>query len=523
MATPAGRSRAAAARAGAARRRWLLLGAVVPLVASWPGAAATGQEVRFADRPEREEERRLARFLERGRYELWARDTVLGSGESTFGDVLVLEASVRIEGEVRGTVFVVGGDLFLRPGSRIGGDAVVLGGGFYSSQLARVEGRTVYRPNLFLRAVPREGGYEIFRERDDPPVVTLHGLHGFGFPGYQRVDGWTLSWGGTVRPPGIAGRPSLEATVRFRSEQGEPEGTLRALWGPGGGLRIGAVAGRATATEEGWVRGEVANTASFLLGSDDLRNYYRADRAALVLERAAETGWVPSLRVGWEEASSLPARADPLLFAGDEVLRPNPEVDDGTTWSATAAVAYRRGGPKRGLLLSLSAEAADSAVAGDFSFLRGELRLAWRRPLVPVGRLEVIAIARGDLAGRLPRQRWSAVGGGHTLPTLRALSRRGERLLYGQAGLSLPVEPLRVPYLGAPRIVLRGALGAAWSEPRGDLAPGSGGPPEPSFDVNAVLGVRFLAMEALVAVDPGAGDVEPEFVLGAVFPPRFWR
>lgn len=489
-----------------------LVAAACAASASWPGPLAA-QEVSFTPRPDRPEERQLKRFLEAGDFHVLDRDTVLGPDSRLDRPLLVLQATVRIAGRVEGSVYVVNGDLFLRPGARIGGEVAVLGGGYYSSSRASVEGGTVYRPNLLLRVVPREGGYEIFHAEEAPDAVSLDGLYGFHLPAYQRVDGWTFGWGGRVRATSVPGQPSLRATVRLHTEgTRQLEGTLRHYWYPLGGLRAGLEVERLTTSNDTWIRSAPFNTLSYLFGGGDFRDYYRAERAALVVGAVEREGWTPSLRLGWEEASSLRARPLAVLFDEDSDVRPNPAVDDGTTWSAEASLTYRRRRAGSRLTAGVRAEVADSTVAGDFSFVLGEARLAWRRPAFQGHFLELYAIARGDLAGSLPRQRWSAIGGSGTLPTLAVLERRGGRMFFTSATYVVPVEPLRVPVLGPPELFLRNAVGAAWTE-GGTLR----------VEDNVVLGARFLALEAGVAVNPTEADLEAEVVVGARFPARFWR
>lgn len=498
---------AASAAAGLAA---LLAGLLGALVAA-PGEARA-QQVSFSPRPDVPEERRLARFLEEGTYTLWTRDTVLARGDTVAGDLLVLEASVRIAGRVTGDVHVVAGDLFLRPGARLGGDALVLGGGYYVSSEAVVDGEVVYRPNLLLGVLPSEGGWRIHHVRQERRAVQLDGIAGFHAPVYRRVDGWTFGWGGTVRAVELPAEPGLHGAVRFHTAGPRKwEGTVGAAVHPTGSLRVSLEGERRTATRDGWIRGDVLNSLSYLVGGDDYRNYYRSERAALRVASTAEEGLAPAAWIGWEEASSLAARPLGVLFADDGDVRPNPPVDDGEIWSVGAELSYRRRGPERRLEASLRAEAADSTAGGDASFLLGEARVRYRGPAPPTGhRVELFGITRWDLSGQLPRQRWSALGGSGTLPVLDVLSLRGPRLLYLDATYVVPLPALRVPVLGGPRVFVRNALGSAWADGE-----------EVGLEDNVSVGVRFLFLELGVAVDVTDGDLPAEVLVGGSFPARF--
>lgn len=463
-------------------------------------AASQAQEVRFTPRADRPAERQLASFLERSEYELWSRDTVLAAGDTVPRGLLILESMVRLAGRVEGDVFVVDGDLFLRPGSEVTGQVVVLGGGFYDSNLARVRGEVTYRPNLFFQAIPADGGWEIYATREMPERFEADGLYGIRFPTVNRADGWTPSLGARLTLVDVPGQPSLHGVLSYRTERGEPGGRLEHYWHPTGRLRVGLELARRTASHDRWIRGEPANTLSFVLTGRDHRNHYEADRWGLHADQQLGRGDTLSLRVGAEEARSVPARMGNVLFGSDRI-RPNPPVAEGTTWSVTLGGRIReQAGPGR-LRGSVDLEAADSTVAGDFSYLLSRVHLGWSVQLPHDHRLDAEVAGRGDLAGRLPPQRWSAVGGPGTLPTLPVLSVRGPRLLMATARYSIPITPLRVPRLGIPEVFVGGTTAAAW---------GPGG--SPVFRENLLAGVRFLALELTGALEPSSG--ETALVLG---------
>lgn len=476
------------------------------------GPPLQAQDVSFTPRPDRPDERRLAEFLERGDRTTWTRDTVLAPGSVVSGDVLVLEATVRSAATIEGDVYVVAGDLFLRPGAEIEGDVVVLGGGYYGSSRARIAGEHVYRPNLLLRVMPRDGGYLIYHVDRPSRVFTPHGLYGIRMPTYDRVDGWTFGWGGVLRALSVPWGPSLDGTLRYSTEREQLEGTGRLSVYPGGRLRLGVEAERATRSRDEWIRGDVSNSLSYLFGTGDFRNYYRADGLAVEIERTSPEGFSAAVALGWEDASSLEARPLTVFFGDEEDVRPNPSIDEGETWSAEGRLGFRfRDGDHR-LATEARLEVADADVAGDFTFTLGEARVAWQRPM-PAGHLvELFTIVRGDLAGSPPRQRWSALGGGTTLPTLGDLELRGPRMGFLQATYLVPLPPLALAPLGTPSVFARGAVGSVWGA--GDDA---------VFRENVSLGLRLFFVETAVALEPSGGRLQGEFRLGGTFPTRFWQ
>lgn len=492
-------------RRGVAFGRLLAAAALLTLAGA---RTVSAQEVRFVPRPDRPIERRLSDFLRSGGYRIWTRDTVLARGDTVQGPVLVLGATVRTAADIEGSVYVVAGDLFLRPGGRVTGDALVLGGGWYASSLATVEGDVVYRPNLLLRVMPHGTGWEILPVENVPRPVTFRGFYGFEVPTYDRVEAWTFGWGATARATGLSWQPSLTGELRVHTRGVQAlGGSLRQSWYPTGSLRLDLIAERLTRSNEDWIRGDFSNTMAYLTGSADYRDYYRSDRLSVGLQNSTPAGWQSRLYVSREEDRSLPALRLPVFFQEDSIVRPNPPVDPGRLWSATASLSWARRAGSWRLDARAGVEAADSSVAGDFSFLQGEARVKGRTSAIPGIRLEFFALARGDLAGRLPPQRWSALGGSGTLPTRPTLGARGPRLLFGQVTAVVPLVPVSVPVLGSPSIFLRDAVGSAW------------GPGEPArFRDNIVGGVRLFLVEAGLAMDPSVSDLDPTWVLSVSLP-----
>ena len=455
------------------------------------------QEVTFHPRSGNSLDATLEDFLARGGARVWTRDTVVSTDERVAGDLLVLEAQVRLAGSVEGDIYVVDGDLFLRPGARVSGDIVVLGGGYYGSGMATVDGDVVWRPAERYSVVPASGGFEIHPVVDIPDYVDLHGLYGFEAPTYQRVDAVTVAWGITLRAANWAWQPTLELVGRYRSGQGEIEGTVRQYWYPGP-VEFGIEAEHVTRTNEEWIRGGVSNSLSYLFIGDDFRNYYGTDRVALVVRGSADRWWTPLFRVEWEDAWSRRA-GDQFTFFGSSTIRDNPPIDDGDAWSATLAVsADRQTGATGQLVGQVLLQGADSTVAGEFSYLLGEISARWKTPGFGSHELDIFTLARGDLAGDLPRQRWTGFGGRATLPTFGVMEFRGPRVVYGHVGYSIPIEALRAGGLGAPGVFARAGTGAAWEAGQ-----------SVDWRVNLVAGLRFWVLEGGVAVDPGAsgGDV----------------
>jgi len=463
--------------AGVAARTLFGLSVVSAMSAIVRAAPLTGQDVRFAESPRGEAQLALAAFLERGGYELWTRDTVLARADTVRASVLVLEASARISGRIEGDVFVVAGDLFLRARGGIGGDLVVLGGGFYDSDLAEIVGAVSYRPNERIRVRPADGGFEIISEGARPRGSELDGTYGVHVPVYQRVDALILGWGGVVRAASVPGRPELELVARYKSGPGEVEGSLRNSWYPSARVRVGVTGSRETRTNDEWIRPRWFNSLAHFVAGDDARDYYRTDRIGVELElRSPEppiwvdaSDWSIVLAAGWEEARSLSARDVTVLFGDDRpategfIPYPNPAVDDGDIYSVSLGFEWSKRAREGRTAFGIGLEAAhDDDLDGDFSFLQAEARVSARRSTAWGHVWDAFAIARVDLAGTVPGQRYSTLGGLGTIATVPLRGLRGERLLYAEASYAVPL--LGMPTLGGLDGFVRTSAGAAWSD-----------------------------------------------------------
>ena len=466
-------------------------------------APAAAQQVRFEPRAHDPADRRLAEFIAAGNFEIWARDTVLPRDAGVSGNVLVLGAVARIAGDVDGSVFAVDGDVVLRPGAMIRGDVAVLGGGFYSSKLATIDGETMLRAVDEYRVLPDGADYRIELVPGPPATLALKGLYGFELPTYERVDAVTLRWGIEGQVNTIAWNPSLELSARLTTLNGAFEGTVRQFWHPQRDLHFGIVAERITRTFDRWIRATPSNSANFLLVGDDYANYYKADRVLFTIGRSRLAAFAPALDVQWERASSQNANSVFVLFADDDSVRPNPPIDPGDIWSVAVSAAFNRRTSGGRLGAELSLEGADSTIAGDFSFLLAEASAAWEDGGFLDHRVEVYGIGRGDLAGTVPRQRYSAIGGRGTLPTLPVLALDGPRLLYGQATYLVPITPLELALFGPPWIFVRGAVGSAWGDGT-----------DADFTGNVALGLRWWDGELYLAANPG--DFAPQLYLDFV-------
>ncbi|AHG90797.1 hypothetical protein J421_3260 [Gemmatirosa kalamazoonensis] len=398
---------------------------------------------------------------------------VLGRGTDVPTTLLVIGGPARLEGHVRGD-FIVLGDVVLRPGARIDGRAIAFGGVVLNSTLATVAGERLAFPDVGFRATPTGGetyalDYELL-EHHPVPRFSLPGLFGVQIPTYDRIDGLSAGVG-----PEIAldtGRLRIDPALTYRSHLGTLDPSATATWELGRRTALEARAGRGTFTNDAWMRSDLVNTATALFAGSDARNYYRADRAELTGTRRFETtSSVIAPFVGalversWSAARDSLASSAPRSFLArhdreEGMLRPNPAVTGGSIASA---------------LLGVRAEVLNGPVTAH-GLLRAELPLATpddRRfaQLTVDGQVSFPAfrdhtfdalghfvLTAGDST---PSQRYAYVGGGPTIPTLLLLEQGGDRLVWLESRYTVPVNAVKLPFVGSPKVALRHVVGGA--------------------------------------------------------------
>lgn len=451
---------------------------------------------------------------------IWTSDTTIARNDTVRGPLLVVGATVRLEGVLEGDVAAVGADFFVRPSARVAGEVRSFAGGWYASDLATITGELDHRPNAPY-AVERSTNAITIRGTRNPRLLAFDPI----VPGYDRVDGFSPGvQARLLLPPLERLEPTLAVWGSYRTERGRPVGGASLVLARGGTSAAGGIE-RTTLTNEGWIRGTLGNAVSYLFDGNDIRDYYEADRAWVELRRALEDGeretalWI---RGQVEDARSLRADNPWTLFKPDS-LRPNRPVDEGRVGSVLAGttLAWRR--PTFETAFEGVAEFGLDALDSDYEFSGYRVDLDWAMLALRNHTLEIEAHAQGPLpffdydcsecdssSRRIPRQRWSHVGGSGTLPTFADAAFRGDRVLFIESRYGIPLGPrLRIPFLGIPTFEVLHAVGKAWTRER------SG-----SLEHNVGFRLRYNLLYLRVVSNPEdlAGDVE--FSVGVNFPKR---
>ncbi len=211
---------------------------------------------------------------------------VVTRGVRVRSSLVVLGRGASIEGSVDGDVIVVGGDLYVRPGAHVAGRAIAIGGGAYPSALAVVDGEHFsFRDNTFEITRTGDGyrlAYRSLTPRDPPPLL-FPGTYGLRMPQYDRVNGLSQPFG-----PAFAfanGRGLVNVLLTYRSDLGAIDPSVDVRLGISRRTRARAEIRHGSFSNDAWIYTNLVNSLSALALGVDTRNFYRADRAEVVVYR----------------------------------------------------------------------------------------------------------------------------------------------------------------------------------------------------------------------------------------------
>lgn len=480
---------------------------------------AAAQRVHLKSRVEHPSVEALRSVLEAESYRLIDRDTVIPAAARLPGDLVVVGATARLDGMVEGSVVVVGGTLYLRPGSRVGGRVVSVGGIVLRSTRATA-GDTLSVPVEVEVSLARSDGDYTLRLDPPPPAPRLRpaGLFGLAPPVYERVNGLSVRGGAGLRLGADSLAPVLKLIGAVRTARWSPGGTVTLAAPLGRRAELILAAGRETRSSDHWIRGTLENSAAAFLVRSDGRDYYDSDFALLALASRAvpplipgETFIAPALELRVERDRSLRTR-DVFTLFDDEPWRLNPPITEGRIasivpsaevgWRGANAAAGVTAGVEIGRLLPYGSGVDETNFAQLVADGRWSMVSLWHHTIaVRAHLLQPLG------SGEIPPQRWSSVGGSGTLPTLDYDAMRGDHLIFIESGYAIPLPRLSLPVVGAARLGLRHAVGSAWRSHE----------PSPRWTQNLGAGLEFSALYLYLYIDP-SGDSSAVLNYGVSLP-----
>lgn len=381
--------------------------------------------------------------------------------------LLIFGRPTYVASTVLGDVVIVGADLFLRPGADIRGRAVAIGGTVAQSALGHVGGEVLSLPDeTFDRSW--DGHSYVLTQRslraDDVekiPVFQLGGYWGLGLPQYDRVDGLSLPASGLVTLAG--GGLLLEPSVTYRSRLGKVDPALAVQVGDSAGTQFVGRAARDTRTNDDWIYRDIVNSLLALGVGTDTRNYFRSDLGEGRLYANAR-GIRPFVGARYEHVTPISGTGDVFSFLGrhslEHMARPNPLVDDDHIGSLLAGAEMKSADGVVESFLRANVEQSVHTRRGE-SFTQLTLHGALAFPTFRDQSLHFRAHAVATRGDSVPVARYAYLGGSGTLALLDPLEVGGTDLLFVESRYVIPVDMVKLPYVGVPVVTLLHLMGGA--------------------------------------------------------------
>ena len=370
------------------------------------------------------------------------------------GDIAVLDGTVTVAGTVAGRIVAINSDVILRPGARVEGEILVVGGRIDGKEEAFVGGDTrVYRQRLDYR---RDGDRLVASDANEVDERwwrrhqrrwrgrTHTDLRLVSARTYNRVEGLPILIGPSIVRRFGDGRFSVDALGIFRtaddfSWQSENLGhsvKSELRLGHGRGIAIGGHLFDVVEGAEDWQLTDTeVGLASFFLHRD-YRDYYDRHGGSGFLTLRFGEGAQLTTSLSDERWGSRDAVDVFTLFRNNHDWRPNPAFDEGRLhianatfrvdtrndpdrpWSGWYLVAdYERGSGDLTRLGATSPGVRDGAAPGRIEYSRGFLDVRRYNRISPDAQLNLRFVAGGWLDGdELPLQRRFSLGGPGTLP-----------------------------------------------------------------------------------------------------------
>jgi hypothetical protein len=363
---------------------------------------------------------------------------------------------------------------------------------FVSTCLAAISGGASAQTS----AAPADTGYVTY---DDSPISLPLGV-GLSVPSYDRVNGLSLPWGPMITLSN--GRVEIDPTVTYRSNIGDfdPYAKATIRLSPRDALRIAG--GRATFSNDSWIRSDIVNSLAVIGVGSDSRNYFRADRVTGDLSHEfISPGQTITPRIGmlhenaWSTGEAVPHSNAPWSFFGKsdrlKMQRINPAILKGHTTSATAGINYNYDLDQTTALVDLNFEhaftAPDAEEEGESEGYYNQITGDAKATFPTFGTQSFTfrghtVYTPGDPA---TPQRFAYLGGAGTLATVDLLALGGDRLVYVEGEYDVPLVGPLLPFVGAPIVGVRYAAGSA----------GVGTLPSFIQNIGVTLGVKFIKAE----------------------------
>ena len=364
------------------------------------------------------------------------------------GDVAVLNGPLTIAGRVNGRVIAINSDVILKPGARVEGQILVVGGNIDGKDDAFIGGDVrTYRQRLTYRqegerliaSGSSEEDARWWRRRQKWRSRNYSDLRLVSAKTYNRVEGLPILIGPSFGRRFGDGRLQIDALGVFRTGESIEWNShnighsvkTELSFGGGPGLAIGGRLFDVVDAAEDWQLSDVeVGLASFFLHRD-YRDYYNRHGGSGFVRLSVLRGLDLTASLSDERWSSRETLDPFTLFRNGQGWRPNPGLDEGrfhiangtmrvdtrddeddprSGWAITAD--YEHGTGRTTLFGVTTPGVRDADLDNVTTYARGFLDLRRYNRLSPEGQVNFRVVAGGWLNGdELPLQRRVSVGG----------------------------------------------------------------------------------------------------------------
>ena len=403
------------------------------------------------------------------------------------------------------------GDIDIRSGGEIRGDAISISGNIYTEEGSIITGESI---EASWRKFARYDNYRYSSSRtrrfrysysydagiyDYPDEVVFD---------YNRVDG--LFFGFNIGP-NISRYSSYDYRplnlfgffgYGFKSAKWRYQIGLEKLFGNYNPFSIGFELHSVTDSDDNWIISKTENALAASMIKEDFRDYFEREGYAGFISQRIGDYFTMKFQYRIDNYESLQEKASWSLFGGKKEFRENPPINEGEMKSALFDFNYDNRSnhyfPYQGWHVNLSGEVSNEDLGGDFNFKRAILDI---RRYQPLSRYESFnfRIRIGTSENILPLQKLFYLGG---IGTLRGFGYKeffGNRLFL--TNLEYRFDPERI-LIGPPSwfiddsfdIILFSDYGLSWySEPDADM-------------MNVFSGTKFKDLKSSIGF--GLGDKE---------------
>ena len=342
-------------------------------------------------------------------------------------NIVVTDGVIEIDGEVKGTVIVIEGDLYVNRLGIIRGDAIAISGDIIRRTGAVIAGDEIETSwRNFVRRSDRTS--RRWSSRADTrtrygPDNELFDDDEFLFR-YNRVEGMFL---GT----NILRRDWVDARILrlygdvgygFKSKKWRYTAGLERRFFNDNPLTIGIKGYDLTDSDDYWRIGHNENTLAALFLREDFLDFYnRKGFTTYIGQEILDAAFI-QLEYRSDEFESMPNAAKWSFFGGNKVFRHNPSISEGESRSVNfyGLIDTRNGNrlADKGWWIQFESEYTSPDLGGDFDYERYILDIRRYQPLTRFENIN-FRLRLGSSRGIVPIQRRFYLGG---ISSLRALN-----------------------------------------------------------------------------------------------------